>query len=90
MIAIDKIVGNSSENIIPIEADVTDEGSVISAFEKVKEITDKLYGIIHFAGVYMLDSLVEVSTHDFDKIFNVNLRGVYLINKIFLSMSDIA
>lgn len=70
-------------NLIPIEVDVTDESSVLSAFEKVKSLTDNLYAIIHFAGIYLLDSLVEVSYEIYQKAFKVNVFGAFLINKIF-------
>jgi NAD(P)-dependent dehydrogenase (short-subunit alcohol dehydrogenase family) len=86
--ALDKSEGMAEENIIPIEVDVTDEKSVKNAFDKVKEHTDKLYAVIHFAGIYMLDSLVEMENSDFEKIFRVNLGGVFLVNKMFLPMLD--
>ncbi len=84
--ALDKKVGEPQENIIPIQTDVTDENSLKGAFERVAEYTDSLFGIIHFAGLYMLDSLVEMSTEAFDKITEVNFRGAFLINKIFLPL----
>ena len=84
--AVDKVPGIAEENLIPITADITDEGSVKSAFEKVKIVTDELYAIIHFAGIYMLDSLVEMGTGDFEKAFKVNLFGAFLVNKTFLPL----
>ncbi len=74
------------ENVVPIDVDITSEESVIAAFEKVKEYTDTLYAILHFAGIYMLDSLVEMESKEFDRIFDVNVRGAFLINKIFLPL----
>lgn len=84
--AMDKIACEAGDDIVPIEADVTSEESVKNAFDKVREMTDELYGIVHFAGIYMLDSLVEMSSEDFEKIFRINLGGVYLVNKIFLPL----
>ena len=84
--AVDKTPGIAEENVIPITADITDEGNVKSAFEKVKIVTDELYAIVHFAGIYMLDSLVEMGTGDFEKAFKVNLFGVFLVNKTFLPL----
>lgn len=75
-----------SEGIIPIECDITSEQSIINALNVVKEHTDSLFAIIHFAGIYMLDSLVEMDTESFKKIFDINLNGVYLINKLFLPL----
>lgn len=84
--ALDKKVGEARENIIPIEADITSEESVKSAFEAVKSHTDSLYAVIHFAGVYMLDSLVEMEDEAFRRIFDVNMRGAFLVNKTFLPL----
>ncbi len=84
--ALDKTVGEEEENIIPIKADITDEGSIKSAFERIEKMTDELFAIIHFAGVYMLDSLVEMDSAAFERIFKINLGGVYLINKTFVPL----
>ena len=84
--ALDKYVGAMEDDIIPIEADLTDESSVIDAFKKVNEMTDELFAIVHFAGIYMLDSLVEMEKADFERIFKINLGGVFLVNKAFLPL----
>lgn len=84
--ALDKKVGEAEDNIIPIEADITSENSVQEAFATVNEYTDSLHSVIHFAGIYMLDSLVEMSDEAFSRIFDVNVRGVFLINKVFLPL----
>ena len=59
--ALDKNVKDKQENIIPIEVDVANLESVKNAFIKVKEITDTVDTIIHFAGIYRLNSLIEIS-----------------------------
>lgn len=84
--ALDKTVKEAEENILPVSADVTDTESLKNAFEQVKSITSELFAILHFAGVYMLDSLVEISEEDFDKIFKINLYGGFYINKIFMPL----
>ena len=47
---------------------------------------EHLDAIVHFAGIYMLDSLVEMDDDAFRLILDVNLRGVFLINKTFLPL----
>lgn len=84
--ALDRTVGEGSDSIIPIETDITDENSVRNAFLQISSVADELYAIIHFAGIYMLDSLVEMECDDFEKIFKINLGGAFLINKSFLSL----
>ncbi len=84
--ALDKKVREGSDNIIPIQADITDEKSVQNAFEMIRSIESELFAIVHFAGIYMLDSLVEMSSEDFQRIFNINMLGAFLINKTFLPL----
>ena len=84
--ALDRVAIEQEENIIPIVADLTDETSVQKAVATVGELTQKLDAILHFAGVYMLDSLIEMPTEAYDRIFDINVRGVYLVNKYFLPL----
>lgn len=84
--ALDKQVDKKEENIIPIEVDITDEKSVLIAFEEVKKECSEVFAIIHFAGIYMLNSLVEMSEKDFEKIIKINLYGAFCINKTFLPL----
>lgn len=86
IIALDKITGVAEENVIPMQVDIIDEDSVKCAFDKVKEFTDELYAIVHFAGIYMLDSLVEIDSESFARAFKVNLFGAFLVNKTFLPL----
>lgn len=84
--ALDKKVEEPKKNVIPIEADITDTNSLKTAFNQIYATTQKLDAIIHFAGVYMLDSLVEIPDSEWDKIFKVNLYGAYNVNKYFLPL----
>ena len=72
--ALDKRVGGAEENIFPVQADITDLESVKAAFEQVRSVTSELFAIVHFAGVYMLDSLVEMPEESFDRIFKFFFR----------------
>ena len=84
--ALDKKVKDPEENVIPIETDVTDAESVKKAYEQVKAQTDELFAIVHFAGVYMLDSLIEMQHENFERIFQINLFGAFYINKTFMPL----
>ena len=76
----------AEENVIPVCADITSNESILSAFEQVKAVTDHLDAIVHFAGIYMLDSLVEMEKNEFSRIFDINFQGVFLINRTFLPL----
>lgn len=84
--ALDKNVAEPSDNVLPIRADITDEDSIKQAYETVSKITDTLDAIVHFAGIYMLDSLVEMDRRDFERAFEINLFGAFSVNKIFLPL----
>ena len=84
--ALDRRVGESEEGVMPIEADITDSESLLRAFDAVSGLTEELCAIVHFAGIYMLDSLVEVADGDFERAFKINLGGAFLMNKIFLPL----
>ena len=84
--ALDKTTREAEENILPIAADVTDVNSIKNALEQVKAVTDELYAIVHFAGIYALDSLVEMGDEAFERIFKINVFGAFYINKIFLPL----
>lgn len=84
--ALDKKVKDPEANIVPIETDLSISESVNRAFRLVKEKTEELFAIIHFAGIYRLDSLIEMSEERFTEIFNINLFGVYRINKTFFPL----
>lgn len=84
--ALDRTVQPPQENIIPIKADVTSPESLQDAFAQVRQHTDTLDGILHFAGIYMLDSLVEMDEADFHRIVDVNMFGPFAVNKVFLPL----
>ncbi len=75
--------GEDYGNVKLYKCDVTDMASVEAVYKKIKEETKELYAIVHTAGIYDLDSLIEMDEKRFIRIFDVNVFGVYRINKIF-------
>ena len=84
--ALDRRVEEPEENVLPIEYDATDLESVERAFQTVKAHADHLSVILHFAGIYTLNSLVEYTEEEFVKAFDINVFGVYRVNKTFLPL----
>lgn len=64
-----------------IKCDVTNKEDINHAYQETKKITDELYAIVNTVGVYMMESVIEGNEDNFKKIFDINLFGVYLINK---------
>ena len=69
-----------------IEADLTDSQSVKNAYRIVAEEEDHLDAIVHTAGIYDLNSLVEMGEKEIGRIFEVNMMGAYRVNKAFLPL----
>ncbi len=67
-----------------IRTDITDEKSVQSAFSVIRDRSTRIDAIIHTAGIYKMDSLVEMPEEEVLNIFNVNLFGIMRVNRIFL------
>ena len=67
--------------VIYAKADLTQPKALDEAAEKFKNV--RFDAIAHFAGVYDMNSLIEMSEADFDKIFRINLFGAFRVNKKF-------
>jgi len=81
--ALDRVPCPECENVRSITADLASPESVAAAFDTVRSDVDRLDAIIHFAGIYILDSLIEIDPSDFERIFRINLGGAYLVNRTF-------
>lgn len=71
-----------------LPADVTDSAQLEAAYTSIKEEAGSLRAILHFAGMYDLNSLVEIPEHEFIRIFDINLFGVYRVNRLFLKLLE--
>jgi len=67
-----------------IRTDITDEKSVAAAFNAIRNRSCHIDAIVHTAGIYTMDSLVEMTDEEVLRIFNVNLFGIMRVNRIFL------
>ena len=86
VIALDRAPCEAIPGVLSLTADVTDEDSLAAARKTVRTVTDTLFAIVHFAGVYMLDSLAEMESERFRRAFDVNLLGAFLVNRTFLPL----
>lgn len=69
-----------------IPADITRSEDIASALARLRSEAGHLDGIIHAAGLYDLNSLVEMPEEDFVNDFNVNLFGMFRVNRAFLPL----
>ncbi len=66
------------------KCDVTDSQEIA----KIKEEIGEVEAIVHTAGIYDLDSLLEIDEERLMGIFNVNLFGVYRVNREFAPLMN--
>ena len=69
-----------------IKTDLTDLGSIEKAFKKISKAEVELDAIISMAGIYDINSLIEISEENFIKIFDINVFSAYRLNKTFVPL----
>lgn len=74
------------DNIKSFVVDIRDIKQIEKMYSKIRKYTDNLDAIINLAGIYKMDSLLEISEDDFINMFNINVFGAYRINKTFLPL----
>lgn len=68
------------------KCNITSEEQVASAFAEVSSQVDELFAIIFAAGIYKMDSLLEISDQQMKKIVDVNVLSVQRINRVFFPL----
>ena len=74
-------------NITPVLMDITNADSIEKAFQLISSQTTGLDALINMAGILMVGSMVELPLKDLQKALDINLIGIYRVNKQFLQCS---
>ena len=74
------------QNVRPIFVDVTKQETIDEAFNQVVSVTDRLDAVINFAGVCVIDSLIEGDINAMQKVMDINLFGTARVNKTFFNL----
>jgi NAD(P)-dependent dehydrogenase (short-subunit alcohol dehydrogenase family) len=69
------------EAVVPFQVDVTDEGQVEAMFAKALEVFGRVDCVLNVAGVGGAEALADVTMAEYDRIMDVDLRGVVLGTK---------
>ena len=72
--------------VIPMEMDVTSENSIARAADLIRSECGGLDLILHMAGLYTMDSFIEIPPETLERMLGVNLLGVYRVNRVFLPL----
>lgn len=75
-------LAESIGNAEAIQLDVTSEQSVAAASERIK----RLDVLVNNAGIGHVGTIEATEPEDFDRLFSVNVRGVYLVTRAFMRL----
>ena len=70
--------------VIAIECDVTKEEEVKSAVSKVLEVFSHIDILLNNAGIAVRGGVETLTEDEWDKSFNVNVKGMYLLSKYII------
>ena len=74
-------ISSSGGNAVAMTLDVTSEPDWVGAIEQTLEFFGKLDILVNNAGIYSRVPIENTSVEEFDRILEVNLRGVFLGTK---------
>ncbi len=69
------------KHITPVHLDVTDRDSVAAAAEQVAGEVDGLDGLVNFAGILAVGSLIELEEEALARVLEVNVMGTFRVNQ---------
>lgn len=75
-----------AEGVRFVEADVTSEESVHRACKEVGAECKGLDCLLHMAGLYLMDSFLEIPPEKLEKILAVNVLGAVRVSRVFLPL----
>ncbi|CAF4241086.1 unnamed protein product, partial [Rotaria sordida] len=71
-------IENIGRKSVAIIADVSQDKQVQSMMSNVREKLDSLNVVVANAGICQIKPMIKISADDWDKIFAINMRGVFL------------
>lgn len=72
-------VAEIAGDCLALERDVTDEEQVASAVGEIVATWGQLDTVVNSAGVYYYGPIVDTPIAELDRVYNVNVRGLYLV-----------
>ena len=79
----DEIV-NSNQNAFFLELNLADGSSCSSVAETVHEEWERLDILVNNAGIGHVGTILETDSEDLDRLFSVNVRGMFELTKAFI------
>lgn len=74
------------DNVISYKVDLTDVNELIRIKEEFKKENIRFDAIVNVAGMFIIDSFIEVSDEELKRLIDVNLMACINLNKIFFEL----
>jgi NAD(P)-dependent dehydrogenase (short-subunit alcohol dehydrogenase family) len=71
-------IGEAGGQAVAIACDVTSDGQVTRVFDRIVALHDRVDILVNNAGVAHVGTIERTTEADFDRLFAVNVKGVYL------------
>jgi 3-oxoacyl-[acyl-carrier protein] reductase len=75
------VIGNAGGDAAAVPTDVSSEAEVCRLFDAVESRLGGLDVLVNNAGIMIDKPLLETTAEDFDRLMQVNLRGVFLVGR---------
>jgi NAD(P)-dependent dehydrogenase (short-subunit alcohol dehydrogenase family) len=75
-----EVIGKE-KHITPVRLDVTERESVQAAADSVASQVDGLDGVVNFAGILAVGSMIEIEEEALARVLDVNVMGTFRVNK---------
>jgi len=72
-------------NAIPVAADIGDGKQVMAMFDKLAREIGIVDGLVNNAGVGLSKLAHQVSEQEFDRLYDIDIKGVWLVSKMFVN-----
>jgi len=72
-------VAGTGGDCLAMRSDITQEEQVVGAIQETVSKYGQLDTVVNSAGVYWKGPITETPIEEFDRVFNVNVRGLYLV-----------
>lgn len=79
--AASEIAGRFGVQAVGVALDVTDEASVEAGIARVEAELPPIEALVNIAGVTGAFRFLDISPVEWDRVFNVNVRGTYLVTR---------
>lgn len=80
--AADQLASTGAE-VVPLQVDVTEEAQVDSLVSSVAERWGGADVLVNNAGIGIFGNILDLDVEDYDRVFAVNVRGLFLCSQAF-------